>query len=530
MNSKIKMKKIKTNFSEIINEMYDADESDRKLFTYYDQGGYAHVMSVGQFLNASLSVINFSKKNDWTGKVVAILQENNFDVPPLLCGLLAAGVTVLPINPKNPPSDIVYILTHAAACAVIIESTLALNDSEYPDLRILLNQDIFDKSTTCIFDKKIEKISTGGMYLYTSGTTSKPKCVNLSQSNLLANATAVIKHFKLHASRQMTTLPLYHAHALGFGLLSSLLSQGHLIFMAGMHPLRWPKIALMESVEWTSVVPSLLPLLNHMNINRKSHPDLKGILVSSAPLQAQFAIDFESKTSIPIIQGWGQTEFTNFATIAPLASSERDLCVDGIRTAGIALADTTIVVVNDWGEEVAEGVVGELHLKGSSLMLGYRDQSGELEKNTTLLGHPTGDLGFRIKMKEGDHFFITGRCKELIIRGAEKISPLAIEEAVRVAVDNSAFTFVAVGYNHAYLGQEIGLYVQANGMKLSTIEEVLQAVFYMHDAVRPKIIIVDEEIIPRTFTGKIKRNQLVILFKSFEQYQGKTKIVDLRQF
>ena len=121
--------------------------------------------------------------------------------------------------------------------------------------------------------------------LYTSGTTGNPKGVALPQGSLLANAWSMAVNFGLEGETQLAVLPLYHAHAFGFGLMTALTTGGHLVFTDRFDPFSWAEVIRAESVTLTSVVPTLLAPLLQL-VRRDKVPGLRAILVSSAPLTA----------------------------------------------------------------------------------------------------------------------------------------------------------------------------------------------------------------------------------------------------
>ena len=165
--------------------------------------------------------------------------------------------------------------------------------------------------------------------LYTSGTTGNPKGVALRQRNLLCNAWSMAQNFGLDATTQLAVLPLYHAHAFGFGLMTALSTGGHLVFTERLEPFTWAEVIRAESVAVTSVVPTLLPMLLAAGVTREKVPTLRAILVSSAPLPRDLARDFEARTRIPLIQGWGLSEYTNFACcLSPDAPAEEHARAD----------------------------------------------------------------------------------------------------------------------------------------------------------------------------------------------------------
>src|SRR5436309_15501357 len=128
--------------------------------------------------------------------------------------------------------------------------------------------------------------------LYTSGTTGNPKGVALRQRNLIANGWSMARNFRLDHTTQLAVLPLYHAHAFGFGLMTALTTGGHLVFTDRFDPFAWAEIIRAREVAITSVVPTLLPALLQVKITAERVPTLRAIMVSSAPLGVDLARDF----------------------------------------------------------------------------------------------------------------------------------------------------------------------------------------------------------------------------------------------
>ena len=228
--------------------------------------------------------------------------------------------------------------------------------------------------------------------LYTSGTTGQPKGVALRQRNLVANARSMARNFGLDGTTQLAVLPLYHAHAFGFGLMTALTTGGHLVFTERLEPFTWAEVLRLESVEVTSVVPSLLPMLLAARVSRSKAPTLKRMLVSSAPLAVDVARDFEATTEIPLIQGWGLSEYTNFACCMPVDVSpeEHTRLLFGweVPSIGPALDGTEVRVVDPSRSPVGEGARGEMQIRGHSTMAGYLEDSDATppHRSTTLGG------------------------------------------------------------------------------------------------------------------------------------------------
>jgi long-chain acyl-CoA synthetase len=368
--------------------------------------------------------------------------------------------------------------------------------------------------------------------LYTSGTTGSPKGVALRQRNVLANARSVASNFRLDGTTQLAVLPLYHAHAFGFGLMTALSTGGHLVFTDRLEPFTYGDVVRAESVAVSSVVPTLLPVLCAAGVKRDTVPSLTHLLVSSAPLATDVARDFESHTGIPIIHGWGLSEYTNFACCVSIDASadERGRLMFSwdVPSIGPALEGTEVRVIDEGGRAVEEGVAGELVIRGPSTMLGYfRDRQGTARAFEPDGWLHTGDEGcFRW---HGDRpvFFVTGRMKELIIRDAEKYSPLGLERKLLAALPDLSGRLVVLGFPHRAHGEEVGAYVEIDGLEDELRLRLVAAIQVIAAAQRPKVVLHGSRAIPRTHTGKVQRRKMQPWFSPFAEHRGRVLIARL---
>src|SRR3974390_158578 len=140
------------------------------------------------------------------------------------------------------------------------------------------------------------------------------------------------RNFGLDGTTQLAVLPLYHAHAFGFGLMTALSTGGHLVFTERLEPFTWAEVVRTEQVTVTSVVPTLIPMLLAAGIKKEKVPTLQHVMVSSAPLPVDVARTFEQRAGVPLVQGWGLSEYTNFACcVSPsLPPEEHDRLMYGL--------------------------------------------------------------------------------------------------------------------------------------------------------------------------------------------------------
>ena len=475
------------------------------------------------------------------GDRLGLLTPNRPEVPMLLLGAMRLGAVVVPLNPTAPPDDWSYALEHSGARGLC--ATEELLSSLPPSLPALEFKLPIEQIAAVAATREGGSLPTvealadqPAVVLYTSGTTGHPKGVALSHRNILSNAWSMARNFSLDKTTQFAVLPLYHAHAFGFGLMTSLLTGGHLVCAEKLDPFSWAEVIRAQSVEYTSVVPNFLPLLLAARVRSERVPSLRGILVSSAPLAGEVARAFEEQTGIPLIQGWGLSEYTNFACcLSPTTDADEHRALFYGRetpSIGPALEGTEVEVVDSAGMPMGEGERGELCVRGHSQMLGYfrdPDATGRtlLERGDGPPWLRTGDEGYFALHDGRPVFFISGRIKEIIIRGGEKFSPLALERRLLGALGEGAALegrLVVVGFPHRVHGEEIGAYVEIDPLPDDLRARLTAAVATMEPELRPKVILHGPAQIPRTHTGKIQRRKLAGLFAQFIDVRGPLKI------
>jgi long-chain acyl-CoA synthetase len=466
------------------------------------------------------------------GDPIAILSQNVLEIPVLVLALLRLGAPIVPLNPAAPPEDWAYILRHVGARGLVASSDLvAAGEAASESLSFAVSiDDLWNSAVagTAVPASKESLHDELAIVLYTSGTTGSPKGVGLTHGNILANAWSMAKNFRLDKTTQFAVLPLYHAHAFGFGLMTSLLTGGHLVFTDRLDPFAWMDVIRRESVEVTSVVPTLLATLLQMKVHHEKMPTLRCVMVSSAPLDPATAWAFEEQSGIPLVHGWGLSEYTNFACCLPPdddpAHHRHMLFGWEIPSIGPALAPTEVTVRAPDGSEVGEAALGELWVRGPSRMRGYfKDE--EATRNAL---HEdwlrTGDEGFFADDNGTRVFFVTGRIKEIICRGAEKYSPLAIERKLVAAVPEVAGKLVVVGFPHRVHGEEIGAYLEGGELGDELRERIKQGIEGMPADLRPKVVLYGSAAVPRTHTGKVQRRKLVGLFERYDECRGALQI------
>jgi len=271
--------------------------------------------------------------------------------------------------------------------------------------------------------------------------------VMLTQANLAANAGAIAAEHALHSGdRVLGVLPLYHINAFAVTMLAPLASGGSVAMAPKFSAARFWAQAAEHGCSWLNVVPTIVSyLLEGETPPREPLARLRFCRSASAALPPEHLRAFESRFGIGVIETMGLTE-----TVAPSFSNPLDAARRKLGSVGRA-SGCEARIVDSAAQPVADGVTGEIAIRGPNVMRGYYKNAEATAAAFTADGWlRTGDLGHR----DGDgFFFVTGRIKELIIKGGENIAPREIDEAL--LAHPAVLDAAAVGIPDKHYGQEI---------------------------------------------------------------------------
>jgi long-chain acyl-CoA synthetase len=341
------------------------------------------------------------------------------------------------------------------------------------------------------------------LLMYTSGTTGTPKGVMLTQANLAANAHAISAEHRLGPQdRVAAILPLYHINAFAVTMLAPLAHGGSLAMPPRFSASRFWDMATRFGCTWINVVPTIVSyLLEAPAPPRASLARIRFCRSASAPLPPEHLRAFEEKFGIGVIETMGLTE-----TVAPAFSNPFDPARRKLGSVGLP-SGCEARIVDERGVELPDRVAGEIVIRGPQVTPGYYKN----EAASAAAFHPggwfrSGDIGMRDA--EG-YFFVTGRIKELIIKGGENIAPREIDEVLlrHPAVLDAA----AVGIPDKHYGQEImACVIRRDGHACTEDELRTFCLEHLGRFKAPKVIrFVDE--LPRGPSGKVQRLKLAAL-------------------
>ena len=336
------------------------------------------------------------------------------------------------------------------------------------------------------------------LVLHTSGTTSRPKIVPLLHSNVCASAASIRSTLVLTPSdRCMNVMPLFHIHGLMACVLSPLASGGSVFCTPGFDAMRFFSWLAEARPTWYSAVPTMhQAILSRASSNPEALAEttLRFIRSSSASLPPQVMADLESVFDTAVVEAYAMTEAAHQMTCNPLPPAMRKP-----GTVGPA-AGPEVSVMSDDGNLLPRGHTGEIVIRGENVTPGYENNDDANREAFSNGWFRTGDLG---TIDDDGYVTISGRLKEIINRGGEKISPREVDEVLLAHPDvQQAVTFAMP---HAMLGEEVAAAVVLTAGRDTSAAEIREfaAERIAGFKVPRKVIVLDE--IPTGPTGKLRR-------------------------
>ncbi|MFQ5680025.1 MAG: acyl--CoA ligase [Gemmatimonadota bacterium] len=442
---------------------------------------------------------------------------------------VAAGATTAPLNPGYKESEFDFYLSDLRAKTLLVEEgsdSPALAAAERLGIPILqlrvepgrpagafeLGGDLGrpagsrEPGEGAGTELGAESASPGGMatrddialVLHTSGTTSRPKIVPLAQRNICASAANIRRTLGLtDRDRCMNVMPLFHIHGLMAATLAPLSAGASIFCTPGFNALKFFTWLEEARPTYYSAVPTMhQAILARASRNREvlDRVSLRFIRSSSSSLPPRVMAELEETFGAPVIEAYAMTEAAHQMTCNPLPPGERKP-----GTVGIA-AGPEVSIMDEAGTLLPPGAVGEVVIRGANVTDGY-ESNAEANAAAFVNGwFRTGDQG---RMDEAGYLTITGRLKEIINRGGEKVSPREVDE---VLMDHPAVQqVVTFAVPHEKLGEEVAAAAVLREGEEASPQEIRDfAAARLADFKVPRQVVLLDEI-PKGPTGKLQR-------------------------
>lgn len=436
------------------------------------------------------------------GDRVAIAMQRSVDLAVALLAVLATGACPCVLEPKLGREETLRRFSLTKMGWVVLDTLHGADESfsEIPGVKRVLLAAL--PKAPAYWSSDVSPDSPAFL-LFTSGSTGKPKGVLQSHRGLWLNALGVITHSRLSAQdRLLHVMPLHHTNGVNNQLFAALLAGSTIILAERFKAEDMPE--LMERYRPTIItgVPTMYSRMLACEFPRAALSALRMARCGSAPITEELHRRIEAKLGLPLIVSYGLSEATCTSTMNPPEARR-------IGSVGTVLKGQSVYLLDGAGQ-VVEGVQreGEICISGASLMLGYLDEQSEGQPTSCLEILHTGDLG---RFDAEGYLFITGRIKDVIIRGGENLSPNLIE-SVLVKVPGVQACCV-VGRADADLGEVPCAFVvrtPGHSGALLTDERLSSAVTAELSRVHQPVYYIYVEGLPENSIGKVDRKALTL--------------------
>ena len=525
------------NILEILNKNL-SEKPLKDYITFYDEREKVVTLSYKDFTENVFRLSNYLLHNGISrNDRIATYSHNHIDTVILYFACWAIGAVVVPVNVSEDAGRVKYIVENSSSKMIFTrkEYDAKLSKAGLSEKVAAVNFDEFSYENFSAELNLNYHVGKEGecLIVYTSGTTGNPKGVVLTQYNLMADALAISNWHDLHNDDvMMCVLPIHHVNGTVVTIMTTMFYGGKLILNQKFQTENFLKRLQDEKVKVVSVVPTLLQFLLHSDEESKNYDlsNFSHIICGAGPLTCELAGNFEDRFSLRIAHGYGLSETTCYSCFIPIDLKKEEHVrwqnEYGFPSIGIPIECNEMEIQNDKGETLNEDQKGEIVIRGHNVMKYYYDND-EVNRKTFEFGwFRSGDEGFFKTDGSGKkYFFITGRIKELIIRGAVNISPLEIDEVLSMC--SSVKSGIAVGFENDWYGEEVGALVMLKDEFRDHDKEILKEEIISHCRKNlpffksPKTVVFSDSI-PVTSTGKYQRNKVKDLFSQWKTFQFKS--------
>jgi long-chain acyl-CoA synthetase len=440
------------------------------------------------------------------GDRVGIMLPNVPYFPICYYGVLRAGAVVVPMNVLLKRREVCFYLTDPEAKLLFAWEGFA-DDAE---------AGAKDAGAECVivspgdFEQELAKHEPKpdvvesadddtAVILYTSGTTGTPKGAELTHANLIKNCEVARSLFDLAADTVVLgALPLFHSFGQTCGLNATICAGGTLTLIPRFDPEKALEIIERDHVNVFEGVPTMYGAILHLSDRERfDTSSLQFCASGGSAMPVELMRDFEDALHCKVLEGYGLSETS---PVASFNHPDRERKPGSI---GTPVEGVEMRVVDEQGNEVPQGEVGEIAIRGHNVMKGYWNRQDATDEVMSDGWFRTGDMA---TVDDDGYFFIVDRKKDMIIRGGYNVYPREIEE---VLYEHPAVREAAVlGIPHDQLGEEIGAAVALKDDADASAEELQEYVKNQVAAYKYPRLVWFVEDLPKGPTGKILKREI----------------------
>jgi acyl-CoA synthetase (AMP-forming)/AMP-acid ligase II/acyl carrier protein len=424
---------------------------------------------------------------------------------------VSACATSAPLNPGYRAEEFAFYLADLQARAIIIQTKedspvrAVAQEQGVPILELSSGLNIAAGLFTLRGEPCTAPVPEGfarpedvALVLHTSGTTARPKLVPLTHANLCTSASNIRHALALTQSdRCLNVMPLFHIHGLVGALLSSLAAGGSVVCTPGFSASQFfPWLEAFHPTWYTAVPTMHQTIVAQAQANRDLvvRRPLRFIRSSSAALPPAVLVQVEATFHAPVIESYGMTEAAHQMASNPLPPGQRK-----VGSVGIA-AGPEVAIMNEASHLLPAGATGEVVIRGANVTKGYENNPTANANAFTQGWFRTGDQGY---LDSDGYLFLTGRLKELINRGGEKVAPREVDDVLLEHPDVAQAVTFAVP--HPTLGEDVAAAVVLRERAAATEPMIRHYLFgRLADFKIPSQVLIVNEI-PKGPTGKVQR-------------------------
>jgi long-chain acyl-CoA synthetase len=520
-------------FPELLQERAD---DERNYLTFIDENENRTELDYSEFYDLVWDCARFLQHSGLSqGDRIATISHNHWHTVVHYFAAWLLGLVVVPVNLGEDDERIAYILENGNVELAFVRTDyrdrfrkILESYDQLKHIEWVVCEDETDNFTRDKGELNLPEDSlteSESLIVFTSGTTGAPKGVMLSQRNLLEDARSIAEWHNIDEdTRMMCVLPIHHVNGTVVTLITPFYAGGSTVLNQRFRTSRYFPIIADENVHIVSMVPTLLQYLNNYyeNEDRPETPTLRHVICGAGPLTVKVAETFEERLGVPIIHGYGLSETTCYSCFVPVDIDKKEhekwRSNYGYPSIGVPIPANEMAIHDEEGNELPENERGEIVIRGVNVMIEYYNNKEANEKTFKNGWFRSGDEGFYINDEERrPYFFITGRLKELIIRGGINLAPLEIDEVINKAPGVKAG--IAVGFENDWYGEEVGAYVKLEEGAEEDEDAILEfCKKRLPFSKTPKVVVFGDQI-PVTSTGKYQRRKVTHHFEQWKSVQ-----------